>query len=63
MLRCANSSRLDLAHQPFPALARRYHAAVRVLREAVAQRVVPLLAAPVELCADRQGRLPDLFIP
>ncbi len=50
---------VGLAHQPFPALARRYHAAVRALREAVAQRVVPLIAAPVELCADRQGRLLD----
>jgi hypothetical protein len=59
---------VDLARQPFPARARRYHAAVRALREAVAQRVVPLIAAPVELRADRQGllldrqgRLPDLI--
>ncbi len=44
--------------QPLPARARRYHATVRALREAVARRVVPLIAA-AELCADRQGRLFD----
>ncbi len=44
--------------QPLPARARRYHATVRALREAVARRVLPLIAAP-ELCADRQGRLFD----
>jgi|HubBroStandDraft_6_1064221.scaffolds.fasta_scaffold27558_5 hypothetical protein len=59
---------VDLARQPFPARARRYHAAVRALREAVARRVLPLIAAPAEARADRQarlldrqGRLPDLI--
>jgi hypothetical protein len=58
---------VDLARQPLPARARRYHATVQALREAIAQRVVPLIAAS-ELCAnrqgrlfDRQGRLPDLI--
>ena len=37
---------LDLAHQPLLARARRYHASVSVLREAVAQHVTPLIAAP-----------------
>ncbi len=36
---------LDLARLPLPARARRYHAAVRSLREAVARRVAPLIAA------------------
>jgi hypothetical protein len=52
---------LDLARQPFSARARRYHAAVRSLREAVARRVAPLIAAPAEAVADWQGRLPDLI--
>ncbi len=58
---------VNLARQPLPARARRYHATVQALREAIAQRVVPLIAAS-ELCAnrqgrlfDRQGRLPDLI--
>ncbi len=51
--------RHPLGHQPLTAKARRYHAAVRAFRETVAQRVLPLITAPVELCADRQGRLLD----
>jgi hypothetical protein len=58
--------RHPLARQPLPARARRYHATVQALREAIAHRVVALIAAP-ELGAnqgrlfDRQGRLPDLI--
>jgi hypothetical protein len=37
---------LDLARQPLPTRARRYHAAVSSLRETVARRVAPLIAAP-----------------
>jgi hypothetical protein len=38
----------DLAIQPLPARVRRYHASVRALREAVARRVAPLVAAPAD---------------
>ncbi len=38
--------------RPLVARARRYHAAVRALREAVARRVAPLIAAPGELLAE-----------
>jgi hypothetical protein len=37
----------DLATQPLPARARRYHAVVRALREAVARRVARLLQRSV----------------
>lgn len=36
--------RHPLGRQPLPARARRYHAAVRSLRETVARRVAPLIA-------------------
>jgi hypothetical protein len=53
--------RLGLLGQALPTRARRYHAAVRVLREAVARRVAPLLAAPAETLAGRPGSLRDLI--
>jgi hypothetical protein len=38
---------LDPAFEPLPTRARRYHTAVRALRQAVARRVTPLIATPV----------------
>jgi hypothetical protein len=48
--RFEDSGRPDWA---LPAKARRYHDAVRVLREAVARRVARLLAVPAETLIDR----------
>jgi hypothetical protein len=57
---------LDLARQPLPTRARRYHAAVRALREAVARRVAPLIAvasSPRPLPeADERGNLHGLIL-
>jgi hypothetical protein len=39
--------RLESALEPLPTRARRYHTAVRALRQAVARRVTPLIATPV----------------
>lgn len=50
-----------LLKQALPTKARRYHAAVRVLREAVARRVAPLLAAPAETLVDRGASLHNLI--
>lgn len=46
---------LDLADRPLPARARRYHVSVRVLREAVALRVMVLAerGSPVETGTDQ----------
>jgi hypothetical protein len=52
---------LKLGRQPLPTRARRYQAAVRSLREAVARRVAPLIATPAEVLTERQGCLPDLI--
>jgi hypothetical protein len=37
---------LDPSPEPLPTRARRYHTAVRTLRQAVTRRVAPLIAAP-----------------
>lgn len=49
--------RHSLGHQPLSARARRYHASVRTLREAVACRVALVLGAPVDYAtsADRRA--------
>jgi hypothetical protein len=39
---------VDLARQPLSARARRYHASVRALREAIARHVLALIATPVD---------------
>jgi hypothetical protein len=46
-----------IGRQPLPAKACRYHASVRALREAVAQRVATAIAAPVDYAdaADRRA--------
>ncbi len=49
----------DVARQPLPARARRYHASVRALRAAVAQRVEELIAAPVAYATDSADRRAD----
>jgi hypothetical protein len=47
---------LELDHRPLVARARRYHAAVRTLRGAVARRVAQLIAAPAPM-------LPEVLPP
>jgi hypothetical protein len=53
---------LGYPDQHLPDRARRCHGVVRTLREAVARRVAPLIAAPTEPFAERQAALPDLTL-
>jgi hypothetical protein len=56
--------RLEELHESHRALglkASRYHSIVRVLREAVARRVAPLIAAPAETGAAGRPVLRDLI--
>lgn len=52
---------LQLPPQPLPTRARRYHAAVSGLREAVARRVARLIAAPPGAPAEESANLHDLI--
>lgn len=58
---------LDLARQPLPTRARRYHASVQTLRKAVARRIAALIAGPAqelteELAPSRRVDLHDLIL-